>query len=78
MSEWRFKLMMNRKAFNDIPNWLDVNGQKIPVIVSGRKPAYWHCGEKCYLSTKKTTVDHQDVIPCITLQQQKEKGAVSM
>ena len=33
-----------------IPNWLDVEGHRRPVIVSGRKPACWHCSKIGHLS----------------------------
>ena len=42
--EWRFDLTSNIKTYS-VPNWLDVEGRRLPVIVSGRKPACWHCGE---------------------------------
>ena len=32
-------------------DWLDVEGRRIPVIVFGRKPACWHCGEIGHLSS---------------------------
>ena len=48
--EWRFDLMLDAKTFFSVPNWLDVEGRRLPVIVSGRKPACWHCGEIGHLS----------------------------
>ena len=42
--------MLDVKTFYSVPNWLDVEGRRLPVIVSGRKPAYWHCGEIGHLS----------------------------
>ena len=48
--EWRFDLMLDAKTFYSVPNWLDVEGRRLPVIVSGRKPACWHCGEIGHLS----------------------------
>ena len=41
--EWRFDLMLDAKTFYSVPN-------RLPVIVSGRKPACWHCGEIGHLS----------------------------
>ena len=38
------------KTFYSVPNWLEVEGRRLPVIVSGRKPACWHCGEIGHLS----------------------------
>ena len=43
--EWRFDIMLDCKTFYSIPNWLDLEGRRLPVIVSGRKPAGWHCSE---------------------------------
>ena len=48
--EWRFDLMLDAKTFFSVPNWLDVEGRRLPVIVSGRKPACWHCGAIGHLS----------------------------
>ena len=42
--------MLDAKTFYSVPNWLDVEGRRLPVIVSGRKPACWHCGEIGHLS----------------------------
>ena len=39
--EWRFDLMIDHKTFHSIPNWLDLDGRKLPIIVNGRKPACW-------------------------------------
>ena len=43
--EWRFDIMLDVKTFYSVPNWLEVEGCRLPVIVSGRRPACWHCGE---------------------------------
>ena len=43
--------MLDVKTFYSIPNWLDVEGRRLPVIVSRQKPARWHCGEIGHLST---------------------------
>ena len=48
--EWRFDIMLDAKTFYSIPNWLEVEGRRLPVIVSGRKPACWHYGEIGHLS----------------------------
>ena len=42
--------MLDIMTFYSIPNWLDVEGHRLPVIVSGCKPAYWRCGEIGHLS----------------------------
>ena len=42
--------MLDMKTFYSVPNWLEVEGRRAPVIVSGRKPACWHCGEIGHLS----------------------------
>ena len=49
--EWRFDIMLDVKTFYSVPNWLEVEGHRLPVIFSGRKPACWHCGEIGHLST---------------------------
>ena len=36
--EWRFNIMLDVKTFYFVPNWLDVEGRRPPVIVSGRNP----------------------------------------
>ena len=41
--------MLDVKTFYSVPNWLEVEGRRLPVIVSGRKLARWHCGEIGYL-----------------------------
>ena len=42
--------MLDVKTFYSVPNWLEVEGRRLPVIVSGSKPACWHCGEIGHLS----------------------------
>ena len=49
-AEWRFDIMLDAKTFYSIPNWLDVEGRRLPVIVSGHKPACWHCSGIGHLS----------------------------
>ena len=48
--EWRFDIMLDAKTFYSVPNWLEVEGRRLPVIISGRKPACWHSGEIGHLS----------------------------
>ena len=48
--EWRFNIMLDVKTFYSIPNWLDVEGCRLQVVVSGRKEACWHSGEIGHLS----------------------------
>ena len=40
--ERRFDIMLDVKTFYSVPNWLEVEGRRLPVIVSGKKPACWH------------------------------------
>ena len=47
--EWRFDMMIDNKIFFT-PNWLDFAGCRLPIIVTRRKPACWHCGEIGHLS----------------------------
>ena len=39
--KWRFDIMLDAKTFYSVPKWLEVEGRRLPVIVSGRKPALW-------------------------------------
>ena len=48
--EWRFDIVLDMKTFYSVPNWLEVEGRRLPVIVSGGKPACWHCGGIGHLS----------------------------
>ena len=48
--EWRFNIMLDAKTVYSVPNRLDVEGQRLPVTVSGCKSACWHCGEIGHLS----------------------------
>lgn len=43
--------MLNQKAINNIPTWKNLDGQKVPFIVFGRKQAYWQSGETGHFST---------------------------
>lgn len=38
---WSFKVVLDRKPFSSIHNYLDVAGQKIAFIVTGRKSICW-------------------------------------
>ena len=83
--EWRFDIMLDVKTFYSIPNWLEVEGHRLPVIVSGRKPACWHCGEIGHLSAvcpgKKAPKkpDHKSgtLLPVVTTNTEKEAPVVS-
>ena len=43
--EWRFDIILDSTTFYSIPNWLDLEGCRLPVIVTGRKSACWHYDE---------------------------------
>ena len=83
--EWRFDLMLDAKTFYSVPNWLDVEGRRLPVIVSGRKPACWHCGEIGHLSavclgkkaSKKPDQNPGTHPPVVTNNEKKEAPVVS-
>ena len=81
--EWRFDLMLDAKTFYSVPNWLDVAGRMLPVIVSGRKPANWHCGEIGHLSAicpgKKAPKkpDQNPAPPPVVTNNEKEAPVVS-
>ena len=83
--EWRFDIMLDMKTFYSVPNWLKVEGRRLPVIVSGRKPACWHCGEIGHLSAvcpgKKAPKkpDHKPgtLSPVVKINTEKEAPVVS-
>ena len=49
LREWRFDIILDVKTYS-IPNWLDMEVRRLPVIVSGRKPVCWRCDEIGHLS----------------------------
>ena len=83
--EWRFDLMIDHKTFYSIPNWLDLDGRKLPIIVIGRKPMCWRCGLIGHLSAKcpgkkapSTAPDHiRNPLSPSTAKEKKEAPAVS-
>ena len=48
--EWRFDVMMDSETFYSVPNFLDLGGRKITIIVAGRKPSCWLCSQVGHLS----------------------------
>lgn len=48
---WSFKIMIDRKAFISIPYCLNVEDQKIPVILTGHRLTFWTCRETSHLSS---------------------------
>ena len=83
--EWRFDIMLDMKTFYSVPNWLEVEGRRLPVIVSGRKPACWHCGEIGHLSAvcpgkkapKKPDHKPDTLSPVVKSNTEKEAPVVS-
>ena len=83
--EWRFDIMLDMKTFHSVPNWLEVEGRRLPVIVSGRKPACWHCGEIGHLSAvcpgkkapKKPDHKPDTLSPVVKANTEKEAPVVS-
>ena len=83
--EWRFDIMLDMKTFYSVPNWLEVEGRRLPVIVSGRKPACWHCGEIGHLSAvcpgkkapKKPDHKQDTLSPVVKINTEKEAPVVS-
>lgn len=45
VGEWRFDVMLCRRAFDTIPSMLDIDERMLPVIVTGRRPTCWKCGK---------------------------------
>ena len=83
--EWRFDIMLDMKTFYSVPNWLEVEGRRLPVIVLGRKPACWHCGEIGHLSAvfpgkkapKKPDHKPDTLLPVVKTNTEKEAPVVS-
>ena len=82
--KWWFDIMLDVKTFYSIPKWLDVEGLRLPVIVSGRKPACWRCGEIGHLSAVclgKKTPKKYDLNPVtlspVVVNEKKEAPGVS-
>ena len=82
--EWRFDIMLDAKTFYSVPNWLDVEGRRLPVIVSGRKPACWHCGDIGHLSAvcpvkkaPKKPDQNPGTLPPVETNSEKEAPVVS-
>ena len=83
--EWRFDIMLDMKSFYSVPNWLEVEGRRLPVIVSGRKPACWHRGKIGHLSAvcpgkkapKKPDHKPDTLSPVATTNKEKEAPVVS-
>ena len=77
--------MLDMKTFYSVPNWLEVEGRRLPVIVSGRKPACWHCGEIGHLSAvcpgkkapKKPDHKQDTLSPVVKINTEKEAPVVS-
>ena len=76
--------MLDVKTFYSVPNWLDVEGRKLPVIVSGRKPACWHCGKIGHLSAvcpgkkaPKKPDQNPRTLPPVSTNNEKEALVVS-
>ena len=49
--EWTFGIMINVKTFYSIPNWLDMEGHRLAVIVTRRKPDCGHFWKTSHQST---------------------------
>ena len=81
--DWKFGIMLDVKTFYSIPNWLDVEGRRLPVIVSGHKPTCWHCSEVGHLSAvcpgkkapKKPNLN-PDTLPPVIVNDKKEAHVV--
>ena len=79
--EWRFDLILDCKTFYSIPNWFDLEGRRLLVIVFGRKPARWHCSEIGHLSAGKKALKKPDqnpsTFPQVKANDEKEAHVVS-
>ena len=81
--EWKFELMLDIDAFNSIPNCMDIGDKKqVPIIVSGRKPVCWMCGQTGHLAAickgkkapEELVVSTQDSLP---LTDSAKKGSIA-
>lgn len=64
--EWRFNLMLNKKTFNAIPNWIIMNGRKLSVIVFRKETSLLALqGDRSLLRscTGKKPTTSKDVLP---------------
>ena len=82
--EWRFNIMLDVKTFYSVPNWVDVEGHRLPVIVSGHKTASWHCGDIGHLSAvcprkkaPKKPDQNPSTLPPVSTNNEKEALVVS-
>ena len=76
--------MLDVKTLYSVPNWLDVEGCRLPGIVSGRKHACWHCGEIGHLSAvssgkkaPKKPDQNPGTFPPVLTNNEKESPVVS-
>ena len=83
--ERRFDLMSDSKTICSIPNCLDLEGCRLPVIVSGRKPACCHCGEIGHISavcpgkkTPKNPDKNPGTLPPVKVNDKKEAHSQSI
>ena len=81
--EWRFDIMLEAKTYS-VPNWLDVEGSRRPVIFFGRKPTSWHCSEIGHLSAvcpekkaPKKLDQNPSTLPPVSTNNEKEAPVVS-
>ena len=82
--EWRFDIMLDAKTFYSVPNWLDVEGRRLLVIISRRKPVCWHCSEIGHLSAvcpgkkaPKKPNQNPGTLPPVVTNTEKEAPIVS-
>ena len=47
---WSFDVWLNESAFKKVPYYIEANGEKLPVVVAGRRPACWICNEVGHLT----------------------------
>ena len=77
--------MLDCKTFYSIPIWLDLEGRRLIVNVSGRKPACWHCSEIGHLSAvfpgknaSKNSNQNPCTFPPVKANNEKEAHVVSL
>ena len=67
--------MINTRTFISIPNWLHINGHKLPVIITGRRATCWHCKKTGYSWDNTCPHTHKHLLPSID-QEKKETPIV--
>lgn len=47
---WFFDILLNKETYYKIPYYIEAENEKLPIVVAGRRPACWICGEVGHLT----------------------------